>query len=65
MTVKELISKLLEYDMQSEVVVGTDKEHYGADGKLFQGYLFDIINVDEFSKYVEIKFNFEDMNEGE
>lgn len=56
MTVKELITQLLEYDMNTKVNLAYNKEHDdGYDGNC-SGYLFDIDDVDYWNGSVEITF---------
>ena len=48
MTVKELIVELLKEPMDSEVCVSDDTKHQTSDGKVVDGYVYDIEDVTEF-----------------
>lgn len=62
MTVKNLIMQLLDYDMDTTVCVGVDKEHYNSDGEFCKGYLFDVNSVGDFSSVIELKFDIGDLD---
>jgi hypothetical protein len=55
MTVKELIIKLLEEDMDAEVLVSIDKVHYNKHGRC-EGYSFNIDSVNYEYGACMIKF---------
>ena len=56
MTVKELISKLLEMPMDSEVFLADPTPHEDEYGVFCIGYYFDIDDVKQNSGVAEIKF---------
>lgn len=56
MTVKELITELLEYDMNSEVRVAINKKHINKYGNEVDGYQFDIEKINDFGGITEIVF---------
>lgn len=56
MTVKELIIKLLDYKMDSEVSLSIDEPHQDEHGKI-EGYVFDIDSIEYEYGAVMIKFN--------
>ena len=56
MTVKELIIKLLEEDMDTEVQLTIDEVHYDEHGRC-EGYVFDIASVVHEYGGCMIKFN--------
>ena len=56
MIVKELITKLLEFDMYSEVRVAINKKHINEYGNEVDGYQFDIESIDDFGGIAEIVF---------
>ena len=55
MIVKELITKLLEFDMYSEVRVAINKKHINEYGNEVDGYQFDIESIDDFWRDDDIK----------
>ncbi len=56
MTVRELIKELIDYNLDAEIVVATDKKYINELGHECKGRMFDIKNIDTFSSYVEILF---------
>lgn len=57
MTIRELIKELLNYNLDSEIVVATDKEYVNELGHECKGRIFDIKNIDTFGGCVEILFD--------
>jgi len=55
MKVKELITKLLEENMESEVVIALDEEHTDENGTS-KGYAFEIDEVRHWNYSAEIVF---------
>lgn len=62
MTVKELITKLLDENMDNEVQISIDKVHYDENGRS-EGYLFDIESV--VHGYGGCIIKFKDWREGD
>lgn len=58
MKVKELITKLLDYDMDAEVWASTNKEHPDGLGGTVKGYCFEITGLEEWgTNHVDIMFD--------
>lgn len=57
MTVRELITELLNYNLDSEIVVATDKEYVNKLGHECKGHMFGIKDIDTFGYCVEILFD--------
>lgn len=62
MTVKELITRLLDEPMDAEVCLQDPTEHM-TGSTMCKGYMFDISNIEAWSKNL-IFINFEDWREG-
>lgn len=57
MTVRELITELLNYNLDSEIVVATDKKYINELGHECKGRMFGIKDTDTFGSCVEILFD--------
>ena len=57
MTVKQLITKLMDFPLDSPVVVANDVEHLDDWGDKVKGYMFAIKDVDMFGSVTEIVFD--------
>ena len=55
MTVKDLITELLEFPMDANVLLSIKQEHETGYGKA-EGYSFSIDKLDRFGGFVEIVF---------
>lgn len=56
MTVRELITKLLDEEMNTEVRIALDDKHITKNGHEVSGYLFDIEQVRHWSGSAELVF---------
>ena len=56
MTVKELITKLLDEEMNTEIRIALDDKHIDKNGNEVLGYLFDIEQVRHWNRSVELVF---------
>lgn len=63
MTVKELIERLLDEPMNSEVMIHTPIKHIDRFGQEVNGYAFHIDDVERWSKYTTF-LNFIDYRKG-
>ena len=57
MTVRELIQELINYNLDAEIVVATDKKYTNELGHECKGRMFEIKNIDTFATCVEILFD--------
>lgn len=64
MTVKDLISKLLEMSMDAEVFISDPTPHEDEHG-ICDGYYFDIDNIKQISNIVELRFTDWRVNKAE
>lgn len=62
MTVKELITRLLDEPMDAEVCLKDPTEHI-SNGTMYRGYLFDITYVEHWNNR-RICINFDDWRKG-
>ena len=63
MTVRELIKDLVDYNLDAEIVVATDKKYVDKRGEECKRRMFEIKNIDTFGSCVEILFD--DWRDGE
>lgn len=56
MNVKELITELLNYNMESEVYLVTNKFYIDEEGNGYNGYSFKIDKIDTFGSDVKLLF---------
>lgn len=56
MTVRELVKRLLEEDMNTEVVISVDDKHINENGEEMAGYAFNIDGVRKWGCVVELVF---------
>jgi hypothetical protein len=57
MTVRELIKELIDYNLDAEIVVATDKKYVDKRGEECKGRMFEIKDTDTFGSCVEILFD--------
>lgn len=57
MTVRELIKKLIDYNLDAEIVTASDKEYINELGHECKGRMFEIKDIDTFGSCVEILFD--------
>jgi len=57
MTVRELIKELVDYNLDAEIVVATNKRYIDELGEECEGRMFDIKYMDTFGGCVEILFD--------
>ena len=62
MKIRTLIQELVNYDMNCDIVIDVDKEHYDEYGKLCKGYLFDISSIEIFGSMITLKFDIDDLD---
>lgn len=56
MTVKELITKLLDYNLNTEVYLTTEYSQEKQKEIGYTGTFHEVLDVEEFGDYVQIKF---------
>lgn len=57
MTVRELIKTLMDYNLDTEIVIATDKEYIDDRGRECKGKMFEIKGIDTFGICIEILFD--------
>jgi len=57
MTVRELIKDLVDYNLDAEIVVATDKKYVDKRGEECKRRMFEIKDTDTFGSCVEILFD--------
>lgn len=57
MTVRELIKELMDYDLNKDIFVATDKEYQHKDGYKVKGRTFHITGIKNFAGCVDIIFD--------